>query len=153
MSVPYLGTSSSISNSKLPLLILTLVTALSILPELAGASFTNTVSSSKLLFSLNSILIIYLSMGITSSFIFLFIFDKHFQKSKDSDFYSFFFNDKKTSGVLLENKRKIWRLSEMVALTQEAKKEKKKKGKYSAFLMILQISKQFANNFVPGLQY
>lgn len=41
----------------------------------------------------------------------------------------------------------------MVALTQEAKKEKKKKGKYSAFLMILQISKQFANNFVPGLQY
>lgn len=43
-------------------------------------------------------------------------------------------------------------LSEMVALTQDAKKEKKK-GKYSAFLMILQISKQFANNFVQGLQY
>ena len=62
------------------------------------------------------------------------IFDKHFQKSKDSDFiiYSFFFNDKKTSGVLLENKRKIWTLSEMVALTQEAKKEKKK-GKIQCF--------------------
>lgn len=40
----------------------------------------------------------------------------------------------------------------MVALTQEAKKEKKN-GKYSTFLMILQILKQFTINFVPGLQY